>query len=433
MSEHVEAARKVRAALRAAFPKVKMSITSDYGNGIRVEWSDDTGVSLDAVKTVLAAAPFVEADRTWNDQIYFKAGTETIAFDCYNVAEREAIQRDMERSRQEREEQGRREKAVIDRAWEIKRSAFAPCSDRSPQPKSDPAVFAAFDRLRERAEVTANFEEEEGDERTRRPSWAPPLILGEELAEACLELGWLTMDDKWIGRLWAHFASPQRKQRYFRKEVSQHPLRGIPCRGFQLFAGSTRQSVREILFEAQREESGEWRFGPPYHPVYYNPRSDKWESLIRERERLHHETKHYQLSEERRKQVEFRLADIASEIEAIDAQDMAEAEKRRGRQRLRQRVYELARTRVLDFVGAPGAQMEKAARLWGHCCCCGKALTDPLSLERGIGPECYGTHISFIKFLLSDGRSRENIHAVFGIAVELIDAVLRDTGNGERS
>jgi hypothetical protein len=52
-------------------------------------------------------------------------------------------------------------------------------------------------------------------------------------------------------------------------------------------------------------------------------------------------------------------------------------------------VYDLAQARMLDFVGAPDAQMQMAGRLWGHCCRCGKALTDPVSLERGIGPDCY--------------------------------------------
>jgi hypothetical protein len=58
---------------------------------------------------------------------------------------------------------------------------------------------------------------------------------------------------------------------------------------------------------------------------------------------------------------------------------------------------ELARARVLDFIGAPDAQMRLAARLWGHCCICGKALTDPISLEKGIGPDCLQAKIDFIR------------------------------------
>jgi hypothetical protein len=416
-----EAAKKVRVVLRAAFPKVKMSITSR--SDIHIEWCDDTGVSLDDVKTVLAAAPFVEAKKYLNDKTYLKADDHSIWFDCYNIAKREADRLDQERCAQEYKEQEQRERAAIAQAQEARHAMITPIP-ALPQQKSDPSIFAAFDRLRERAEFSVNLDEEND----RRPSWAPPLILGEELAKACLELGYLTMDDKWIGRLWAHFASPERKKRYFRQEVSKHPLHGVSCRGFQLFAGSTRQSVREILFEAQRSESGEWSFGPRYRPVGYNsPHAYQWQSLIRERERLHHEVERYQLSEERRAQVEARLAKIASDIEVIDAQDLAEAKKRREQQQLKQRVHELARARVLDFVGAPDAQMEQAGRLWGHCCRCGKVLIDPLSLERGIGPDCYQHRIDLIKRLfIGEGWSRERLSGVLGVSIEFIDAMLTD-------
>jgi hypothetical protein len=292
-----------------------------------------------------------------------------------------------------------------------------------PQQKSDPSVFAAFDRLRERAELTANLDEE-GDERTRRPSWAPPLLLGEELAVACVDLGYLTEDDKWIGRLWAHFASPERKTRYFRQKVSQLPLHGISCRGFQLFAGSTRQSVGALLFEAQREQSGGWRFGPLHRPAEYNsPRQRQWENLIRSREQLPYEVERGWW-EGRRAEAEARLAKIAADIEAIDAQDTAEAEKYRERQQLKKRVYELARARVLDFVGAPDAQMKQAGRLWEHCCDCGKELTDPLSLERGIGPDCHQCRINRIRYFSAGGWSRERLSMWFGVSVEFIDAAL---------
>ena len=33
-------------------------------------------------------------------------------------------------------------------------------------------------------------------------------------------------------------------------------------------------------------------------------------------------------------------------------------------------------------------QMREGGRFCGHCCICGKALTDPISIELGIGPEC---------------------------------------------
>jgi hypothetical protein len=36
-----------------------------------------------------------------------------------------------------------------------------------------------------------------------------------------------------------------------------------------------------------------------------------------------------------------------------------------------------------------------------HCAFCGKALTDPHSRERGIGPECFGHYGDFLRYLAS--------------------------------
>ena len=54
------------------------------------------------------------------------------------------------------------------------------------------------------------------------------------------------------------------------------------------------------------------------------------------------------------------------------------------------RLYELAKQRVAEFAGDPLAQMIAGAHVTGNCAICGRGLTDPISLERGIGPECYG-------------------------------------------
>jgi Family of unknown function (DUF6011) len=51
------------------------------------------------------------------------------------------------------------------------------------------------------------------------------------------------------------------------------------------------------------------------------------------------------------------------------------------------RMTELA-TQRLQFVGDPGTERVRGSHITGTCCCCGKALTDRISLERGIGPEC---------------------------------------------
>ena len=51
-------------------------------------------------------------------------------------------------------------------------------------------------------------------------------------------------------------------------------------------------------------------------------------------------------------------------------------------------MTELATQRLLQFVGDPGTERVRGSHITGTCCCCSKALTDRISLERGIGPEC---------------------------------------------
>jgi hypothetical protein len=403
-----EAAKKVRALLRVAFPLIKISVTT-YFSAVKVAWGDDTGVSLDAVKAVLAAVPFVRTNGA-----HYYADDYYVQFDCHNIAEREADLLDRERRKQDRRhqqqeldelEESRLEELqeAIDQALEAK---GLPPEPPPPPQETDASVFAAFDRLRERAELEANFSEDS----TRRPSWAPPLLLGEELGELCLEYGYITLDDLWIARLWANFASPERKTKFFRHNVSQHPLHGITCRGFQLFAGSTRRSASMLLFEAQREESGEWRFGPQYEPLeYVSVRYHEWHDLVCERDRLQKEAA----------PSADRLAEITARIAAIDAQDVVDAGEYYGRPQPKLRMYELARARVLEFIGAPDAQMAMASRLWGHCCNCGKVLTDTQSLERGIGPDCYERRIGLVRRYLDDERLLNTL----GVPAELADAV----------
>ena len=85
------------------------------------------------------------------------------------------------------------------------------------------------------------------------------------------------------------------------------------------------------------------------------------------------------------------------QIVEIDVQDLASAGKHHRASEQRTRAVQLAQQRVLEFVGAPDAQMQLAARLCGHCCFCFRELTDPISLERGVGPDCYHNLIEFIR------------------------------------
>jgi len=65
------------------------------------------------------------------------------------------------------------------------------------------------------------------------------------------------------------------------------------------------------------------------------------------------------------------------------------------KQKLRIRATELAAQRVAEFAGDPDTQMKLAGKLTSSCCFCGRTIFDPISLERGIGPECYGKVAAF--------------------------------------
>jgi hypothetical protein len=73
-----------------------------------------------------------------------------------------------------------------------------------------------------------------------------------------------------------------------------------------------------------------------------------------------------------------------------------------------------------------GSQAAASASVWGHCCICGKELTDPISLERGIGPECIKGKIEFIKILAQDGRSLEHITMLTGMPVGFVTEILNE-------
>jgi hypothetical protein len=421
----VETAKQARTALRRAFPRWKFSVTSS--SDIHIRWSDD-GPTIQEVQDTLLAAGCAEAQMSsWNNKRHLKIpGDDYHSYwlDRFNAvaraAEAEELAHRIEQSRIEAE----RVKQVIADAWRAKRAQLEPLPPyQAPPAIQDPAIHAAFERLRQRAETEVAAHTAEDSE--RRSSWAPPLILGEELALACLELGdgYLTLDDKWIGRLWATFATPKRSGRWLREHVSNLPLKEISCRGFELYAGATRQSRSVLLFEAQRTETGAWRFGPHETSFpYYSTREREWEDLIRARERARSTYCDPSQAQELARQ----LARFNQQIVTLEAEDQVKAAAYGKRKQLRQRALELARVRVLDFIGAPDAQMQLAARLWGHCCICGKELTDPHSVERGIGPDCLERKIKTIRYLVERGDSLEIIAMVTGMPVAFITEVVNE-------
>ena len=388
MSEYIspaEITRLVKSALRKAFPDSKFQVSSH--NSIEVRWTDD-GPPTEQVQRALVKAKCAEADEpTFDGRPRFKGpGNQSYWFNRYNEAERAAAAAEWERRCQEDKERRQREQDAVEAAYKAKREiASAAAEPIAPSQPSDPAAFEVFEALRQRAEVDVATSSEA--ERQRRPSWGPPLIIKGELLDACRELGYLAADDKPIVRLWAQFADPKKKGAVLREQHSRHPLAGIECRGFQLYAGSERGLVGSMLFEAQREESGKWRFGPDVYVSNDGPRSPRyreWERLVRTHESTSDPAE---------------IEKLTYKIAEIDAADLADQRRYRRRKWLQQRAIELARERVLDFAGAPGLQMQAASRLWGHCFNCGKELTDPISLERGIGPDCLVGKIGYIRYM----------------------------------
>ncbi len=417
----VDAAKRVRQALKRAFPQRKISVTSS--GYIKVTWTDD-GPSVEQVEELLVSAGCATVKHSWNDTSYLEADGHSFYFDRYNAAERAAAIKARELAQEEDRVRRERENKAVNEALVAKHAAVKTVRHQRDEPWiQDETALQAFDALRQRAENEAHISEDN----ERRPSWAPPLLLGEELAEICLELGYLTPDNKWIGRLWATFGSPKRSTKYLREHVSRHTLEGLQCRGFQFFAGSIRQSTGTLLFEAQStgySDSNRWRFGPAFWPrSYSSPHWSEWQDLLRKRE-------YYRIQqEELPRQPDYfkaQIEELSQKIAAIDAEDLARAQTLNTQEELRRRAMSLARARILDFVGAPDAQMQLAARLCGRCCICFKELTDPISLERGIGPDCYKAKIDFIKALAQEKRRPEQIAFLSGMALGFVSEILSE-------
>src|SRR5262245_50110724 len=114
--------------------------------------------------------------------------------------------------------------------------------DRPPQ---------GLDALRIQAEI-----ETADRAQTKRPTWAPAVVLEGELLALCRELEYLGHDHKPVARLWAVFADPKRKGTVIRSTYSQHALPGIRCRGFEMRAGTQHSGDR--MTNALMDTGGAW-------------------------------------------------------------------------------------------------------------------------------------------------------------------------------
>jgi hypothetical protein len=202
------------------------------------------------------------------------------------------------------------------------------------------ASMIGLDDLRLRAEHDV-----EHRRRTRRPTWAPALILDGELLELVRSLEQLGPDDKPVARLWAVFADPTRRGTILRDHLSHHPQPGTICRGFELRAGETKGAKSEMIFRSYLHQDGTWREGPNWTSP---PWMSKGQWLIKP--------------------------------EVLERQNARYAKLCRAR--------DLGHARVWDFLGHPDEEMVQGSHVTGRCWMCGKTLSDPISVERGIGPEC---------------------------------------------
>jgi hypothetical protein len=291
-------------------------------------------------------------------------------------------------------------------------------------------------RLRAEADIAARIKDSNTPQ-SRRPSWAPPLVLTGELLDICIKLELLNATDKPIARLWGRFANPKRVGVVLREanRDRDNAMIGVVCRGFELYAGAERGNRSAILLEAQRTADGNWRTGPwwcspsrdPFHKVERAQREvDHWVPIVNSysgKPEWENPLKEFTQVLE---QAEQRLA-------AAEAEEQARYRKALDRYQLRCRATELAAARVVEFAGDQDVQMRFAARLCGHCCECFRTLTDPKSLEIGIGPECV-QHVcwkspegGFVRMIdaIADGRIAAVDGALHWVAPPTISSYAR--------
>jgi hypothetical protein len=119
-----------------------------------------------------------------------------------------------------------------------------------------------------------------------------------------------------------------------------------------------------------------------------------------------------------------RIEELSAAIGQIERAGEAQFAEQNQQYQLRTRVVSLARARVLEFAGAADVQMAAAARIAGHCCICWRTLTDPVSLERGIGPECLQHRVKAALAFHGRGWTAGAIAEVIGMPVAFVETVI---------
>src|SRR5262245_58783757 len=110
-----EASKKIRAALRSAFPSTKFTVALSTDH--RIAWTDD-GPSVTAVQDALLAVGCGEEHIAWDKTRYIRVAYndyshDTLYFDRFNAAERAAEAQRWERLHEEQQALERHTHEVI--------------------------------------------------------------------------------------------------------------------------------------------------------------------------------------------------------------------------------------------------------------------------------------------------------------------------------
>jgi hypothetical protein len=259
--------------------------------------------------------------------------------------------------------------------------------------------MATLDTVFERLRALAEADTAHKGTDQRRPSWGPALTVEGELDALLETLGYWQADDRHVLRLWASFADPKKVGTLLRTEVGALPMPEARCRAFELRAGTNRSGP--YVLRTKRGHNGHWDIDRGQSKGFTGSGED-WNvhyRLMNERRNLDYlERRHAQQPDLHAQQPD--LLDSPAVIQETRRR-IAELEERKAtldgargvHRKLCDRLHELACQRVAEFAGDPYPQMIAGAHVTGNCAICGRLLTDPTSVERGIGPECYG-HIA---------------------------------------
>jgi uncharacterized protein DUF6011 len=252
-------------------------------------------------------------------------------------------------------------------------------------------LHGVFEKLR----ILAEADTADSGTDKRRPSWGPALVLGDEIFAALAGLN-CPLPNKKVARLWATFANPNKVGRYLRVNVSTLPMEGVRVRAFELRLGTDRSGTR--LLSAKRDSSDLWSVETntwsnfPHWREYQRAEKDYGRAQDRVKNLSRwplHTIGNVEFREHVREELPNAEAQLVKCEQAYTELEAARADYRRGKDAF----GDLIKQRVAEFAGDSFAQMISGAHVTGNCAICGRGLTDPISLERGIGPECFG-HIA---------------------------------------